>query len=91
MQHGVLGGNSQMARDIGVPVGPLDYAVAAVLFPMISVKMAIYQTALKVPGLRGLVDRHLVAKLRRLLVRYGHAEFTTDASAYRPAKPVPAE
>jgi hypothetical protein len=91
VQH-FLGGNSQMARDIGVPVGPLDYAVAGVLFPMIAAKMAIYSTALKVPGLRGLVDRHLVAKLRRLLVRYGHAEFTTDASAYRQAAPaVPAE
>nr|WP_321360914.1 oxygenase MpaB family protein [uncultured Hyphomonas sp.] len=91
VQH-FLGGDSQMARDIGVPVGALDYAVAGVLFPVIAAKMAIYSAALKVPGLRGLVDRRLVAKLRRLLVRYGHAEFTTDASAYRQAAPaVPAE
>jgi len=90
VQH-FLGGNSQMARDIGVPVQKLDYVIAGILFPMIGAKMAIYNAALKVPGLRGLADRHLVAKLRRLLKRYGHAEFTTNAEAYRPAKPVPAE
>ncbi|MCA8904325.1 MAG: DUF2236 domain-containing protein, partial [Hyphomonas sp.] len=54
-----LGGNAQMARDIGVPVQPLDYAVAGVLFPVITVKMALYEAALKVPGLRDLADRHL--------------------------------
>ena len=86
-----LGGNAQMARDIGVPVQRLDYAVAGMLFPVIAVKMALYEAALKVPGLRDLADRHLVAKLRRLLARYGHAEFTTDAAAYRSASPVPAE
>ncbi|HPF23111.1 MAG: oxygenase MpaB family protein [Hyphomonas sp.] len=90
VQH-FLGGNAQMARDIGVPVQPLDYVVAGVMFPLIAVRMAIYSAALSVPGLRGLVDRHLVAKIRRLLKRYGHAEFTTDAEAYRPAKAVPAE
>ncbi len=84
-----LAGNSQMARDIGVPVQPLDYAIAAVLFPYITAKMALYNAALSVPSLRGPVDRHLTAKLRRLLKRYGHAEFTSDAESYRPA--VPAE
>ncbi|MCA8899900.1 MAG: DUF2236 domain-containing protein [Hyphomonas sp.] len=86
-----LAGNTQMARDMGVPVQPLDYAIAGILFPWISVKMALYSAALRVPGLRDAVDRHLVAKLRRLLGRYGHAEFTTDASAYKPAAAVPAE
>lgn len=86
-----LAGNSQMARDIGVPVQPLDYVVAGIMFPLIAGQMALYNAALSVPGLRGAVDRRLVAKLRRLLERYGHAEFTTDADAYRPARPVPAE
>lgn len=85
-----LGGDSQIAREIGVPVGPLDYAVAMVLFPYISAKMALYRFALSVPGLRGLADRRLTARIRRLLKRYGHAEFTTDAEAYRPAVPVTA-
>ena len=85
-----LGGDSQIAREIGVPVRPLDYAVAMVLFPYISAKMALYRFALSVPGLRGLADRRLTARIRRLLKRYGHAEFTTNAEAYRPAVPVTA-
>lgn len=85
-----LGGDSQKAREIGVPVGPLDYAVAMGLFPYIGAKMALYRFALSVPGLRGFADRRLTARIRRLLKRYGHAEFTTDSEAYRPAVPVAA-
>ena len=85
-----LGGDSQKAREIGVPVGPLDYAVAMGLFPYISAKMALYRFALSVPGLRGIADRRLTARIRKLLKRYGHAEFTSDAEAYRPAVPVAA-
>jgi mpaB/rubber oxygenase-like protein len=85
-----LGGDSQKAREIGVPVGPLDYAVALGLFPYISAKMALYRFALSVPGLRGIADRRLTALIRKLLKRYGHAEFTSDPEAYRPAVPVAA-
>lgn len=85
-----LGGDSQKAREIGVPVGPLDYAVALGLFPYISAKMALYRFALSVPGLRGIADRRLMALIRKLLKRYGHAEFTSDPEAYRPAVPVAA-
>ncbi|RAN37309.1 oxygenase MpaB family protein [Hyphomonas pacifica] len=80
-----LGGDSKMARDIGVPVQPLDYVIAAVLFPYITMKMAAYKTARSIPGVRSLMERHLTAKIHRLLKRYGHAEFTSDAEAYRPA------
>ncbi|MFN3910633.1 oxygenase MpaB family protein [Hyphomonas sp.] len=83
-----LGGNAQAARDMGVPVGPLDYAVALAILPLIALKMALYGLALKTPGLKTLADRRLVAKIHRLLKRYGHAEFTTDSEAYRPAAPV---
>ncbi|HCJ18432.1 MAG TPA: DUF2236 domain-containing protein, partial [Hyphomonas sp.] len=56
----------------------------------ISAKMALYRFALSVPGLRGIADRRLTARIRKLLKRYGHAEFTSDAEAYRPAVPVAA-
>jgi ER-bound oxygenase mpaB/B'/Rubber oxygenase, catalytic domain len=85
-----LGGDSEKAREIGVSVGPLDYIVAMVLFPYISAKMTLYRFALSVPGLRGLADRRLTARIRKLLKRYGHAEFTTNVEAYRPAVPVTA-
>jgi len=85
-----LNGDAERARRIGVPVGPTEYAVAAVLFPFIAAKMALYRFALSVPGLRKVADRRLTARIRRLLKRYGHAEFTSDAEAYRPAVPVAA-
>jgi hypothetical protein len=85
-----LNGDAERARRIGVPVGPTEYAVAAVLFPYIAAKMALYRFALFVPGLRKVADRRLTARIRRLLKRYGHAEFTSDAEAYRPAVPVAA-
>lgn len=85
-----LGGSAQAARDMGVPIGPLDYAVALAVLPWITLKMALYGLALKTPGLKGLADRRLVAKIRRLLKRYGHAEFTTNAEEYRPAVPAQA-
>ena len=89
MKH-FLNGDAERARRIGVPVGPTEYAVAAVLFPFIAAKMALYRFALSVPGLRKVADRRLTARIRRLLKRYGHAEFTSDAEAYRPAVPVAA-
>ncbi|WP_291077386.1 oxygenase MpaB family protein [Hyphomonas sp.] len=85
-----LNGDAERARRIGVPVGPTEYAVAAVLFPYIAAKMALYRFALSVPGLCKVADRRLTARIRRLLKRYGHAEFTSDAEAYRPAVPVAA-
>ena len=85
-----LNGDSDRAREIGVPVGASEYAVAAVLFPYIATKMALYRFALSVPGLRKMADRRLTARIRRLLKRYGHAEFTSNAEAYRPAVPATA-
>jgi hypothetical protein len=80
-----LGGNAQAARDMGVPVGPVDYVIGIAILSAITLKTALYSLALKTPGLKGLADRRLVAKIRRLLRRYGNAEFTTNAEAYRPA------
>lgn len=82
-----LGGSAKAAREMGVPVSFLDYATAGLILPMISLKMALYSAAAKVPGLREMADRRLVAKIHKLLRRYGHAEFTTNAEEYRPALP----
>lgn len=82
-----LGGSAKAAREMGVPVGFLDYATAGLILPVISLKMALYGWAAKVPGLREMADRRLVAKIHRLMKRYGHAEFTTNSEEYRPALP----
>ena len=38
---------------------------------------------MKIPGVRRWLDRRLTRKLGSLLETYGHADFITDASAYK--------
>jgi hypothetical protein len=47
--------------------------------------MTAYAIAARTPLIRDAADRSLVRKLNRQLVRYGQAEFTTNAQTYRPA------
>lgn len=86
-----LQGDKAASEAMGVHIGWRDYAAASVIVPMIATRMALYSTALRLPGLRGVADRRLSARIRKLLKRYGHAEFTTDAAAYRPAHTATAE
>ena len=82
-----LGGDLQAATRMGVSVTLADRVLFGLVAAMVVSRMAAYGLALKIPGLRDLADRDLVAQLRRHLVRYGHAEFTTDAAQYRPTRP----
>ena len=82
-----LGGDKDASEKMGISIGWRDYAAAMVIAPSIALRMGAYRTAMRIPGLRDVADRHLVRRIRKLLTRYGHAEFTTDADAYRPASP----
>ena len=87
-----MGGDKAKAASIGVTLTSGDVALAAIAGLFIYARMRLYALAAYIPGLRGIADRRLVAKLKAQLVSYGHAEFTTDAAQYRPsAAPVPAE
>lgn len=87
-----MGGDKAKAASIGVKLTSGDVALAAIAGLFIYTRMRLYALAAYVPGVRGIADRRLVAKLKAQLVSYGHAEFTTDAAQYRPsAAPVPAE
>ena len=87
-----MGGDKAKAASIGVNLTPGDVALAAVAGLFIYARIRLYALAAYIPGVRGIADRRLVAKLKAQLVSYGHAEFTTDAAQYRPsAAPVPAE
>jgi hypothetical protein len=44
-----------------------------------------YAIVAHIPVISGVAERSLVRKLTRQLARYGHAEFRTNAGAYRPA------
>jgi hypothetical protein len=89
-----MGGDREAATRMGVRVTAGDRALFVLVAAIVTSRMLAYGLALKVPGLREIADRDLVRQLRRHLVRYGHAEYTTDAAQYRPttakAEPVAA-
>jgi hypothetical protein len=80
-----LAGNKAKAAEIGVPLKAMDYARAMVVALLVATRSSAYGVAMRLPGLRTIADRSLVRKLRRQLAEYGHAEYATDAAAYRPS------
>ena len=89
LRHFMNGDRAAAAR-MGVQVGPGDRLVFAAVALGVVARMAAFSAAEKIPGLRRLANAALVQRVRALLARYGHAEFTTDAARYRPAAPAPA-
>ncbi len=83
-------GNRRAAAAVGVELHLTDYLGAAATGLVIASTMAPYAIAARIPGLRSYADRALVNKLTRQLARYGHAEFRTNADAYRPTRAIKA-
>jgi hypothetical protein len=79
-------GGRNAAANVGVQVGVSDYVAAAVAGVLITATMMPYAIASHIPGISDAADRSLVRHLTKLLARYGHAEFTTNADTYRPAR-----
>ena len=79
-----MSGDAAKAASIGVKVTRGDVARGALAGLYVYAKMRLYALAAHIPGLRGIADRRLVARLKAQLASYGHAEFTTDSSHYRP-------
>ena len=80
-----LKGDYAKAAEVGVPVSEKDKALYAASMVAIAGQMAAFRLASHLPGFSELADQHLVAKLKRQLAGYGHAEFTSNAENYRPA------
>ncbi len=80
-----LKGDEARANDVGVPVGAADKALYAATMAAIIGQTVGHRVASQLPLVGELADRVLVARLRRQLADYGHAEFTTDAATYRQA------
>jgi hypothetical protein len=78
-------GDRHAAAKVGVQVGVSDYVAAAAAGLFITATMVPYAIASHIPGISDAADRSLVRHLTKLLARYGHAEFTTNADAYHPA------
>ena len=79
-----LKGDRRRAAEMGVDITPRDQVIFVLGALGITSRMAAYKLAGQVPGLRDIADKVLVKRVRGLLKRYGHAEFTTDASKYKP-------
>ena len=78
-------GDKHAAAGVGVRLGLADYLGAAAAAILITSRMTVYTIAAHIPVVKEVADRSLVRKLTRQLARYGHAEFKTNADAYRPA------
>lgn len=76
------GDKTGKAKLMGVELRPYDLPVFIALGLFVFGREKLYSLALAVPALRDAVDRRLIAKIDRLLVEYGHAEYTTDAAKY---------
>ncbi|MGE3307131.1 MAG: oxygenase MpaB family protein [Rhizobiaceae bacterium] len=80
-----VGGDMTRAREMGIGVGGFDRLAYGLCATIIAVRLGVYKLAARLPLVAGAADRRIVATIERQLASYGHAHFTTDASAYRPA------
>lgn len=80
-----LGGNHAIAERIGVPVGRSDVVIGGLVGLGLLLRVKLFDLAERIPVVRDFATQRLVRKVNDLLVRYGHARFTTDVAKYRPA------
>jgi len=83
MRNFVNGDRSEAAR-VGIDIEVLDYVWFAITAAWIAAHMEGYALAERIPIVRDIADQRLVAKLKRQLAHYGHAEFATHGERYRP-------
>lgn len=76
------GDKTGKAKMMGVELRPYDMPLFIALGLFIFGREKLYSLALRIPGLREATDRRLIRKIDKLLIEYGHAEYTTDASKY---------
>ncbi len=76
-------GNRSLAKKMQVAASPIDYLFFAMVSAYVLPQMIATRTAQRIPVVNHFVDQALINKINRLLVEYGHPEYTTDASKYR--------
>lgn len=78
-----LAGDAERAASIGIEFGPRHKTAAGAAVAVLTTKTLGYRVGLRLPGVSGAVDRHLNARIARLLDSYGHADFVTDPAQYK--------
>lgn len=84
IQH-FMGGDRALAASVGVEMSALDKLAAICALGFVHSRIRLYRALAALPLTRNWADRRLVGKLAHLLETYGHADFITDASKYKPA------
>ncbi|HET8707401.1 MAG TPA: oxygenase MpaB family protein, partial [Pseudomonadales bacterium] len=81
----LTGSLKKKAKLMRVQPSPLDYALFAAVGLYVFPRVAAHRLLEYIPLLNDLADKQLTRKINALLVEYGHAEYTTDASKYKEA------
>ena len=76
------------AQRVGVNVSNGDLALFALAALHIGVTMGAYRLMARLPVLRDIADRRLIARIKALLAEYGHAEFVVYDHRPQPAAAV---
>ncbi|UYH53774.1 DUF2236 domain-containing protein [Qipengyuania sp. SS22] len=84
IQH-FMGGDRELAESVDVIMSGADRLAALCALAFVHGQIRWYKVLAAVPVARDWADRRLVRKLAGLLETYGHADFVTDASQYKPA------
>lgn len=79
-------GKKSMAKAMGIESKAIDYLKFALVAFYLMPQIAFHSSATRIPILNKFADKILVRKIHRLLIEYGHAEYTTDASQYTDGK-----
>lgn len=75
-------GKGSKAKQMGIESGLVDYLKFTVVAAYLAPKIAFHLMASRSPLIGNVADKMLIRKINKLLVEYGHAEYTTDASQY---------
>lgn len=75
----------EKARQMNMVPDWSDYLIFGTGTVFLTSQIAAHSTLLRVPMAGEVADRLLVKRIKKLLVSYGHPEYTTDAASYRPA------
>jgi hypothetical protein len=79
-------GKGAMAKQMGIESSIIDYVKFVVVAAYLTPQSVFHSIASRTPILNRFADKILIRKINRLLVEYGHAEYTTDASQYTDGK-----
>lgn len=75
-------GNRSLAKKMDVAASPLDYLFFALVSAYVLPQVVATKVAQRIPVVNTVVDHFLIKKINRLLVEYGHPEYTTDSTHY---------